>query len=198
MSSLLQKLQDDDSESSPPSGEIQKLRPLSPNAAYRKQILNEYLTSSLPVTVGALHRENNSGNWLRMIPSLPEFTSALEASMMAVSTAKLSRLDNNQVLLRESLKFYVQGLWELQKALWDPDLMHKNETLAACMALIMYEVIECPDKKLDGWVSHTKGCAKMFELKGPKAYDSDFGHQLFLSFRVLEVFQSHQCPLISI
>jgi hypothetical protein len=152
--------------------------------------LNQYLASAIPVTWGALYKEQNTGNWLRMISALPELTNALEASMMAVSTAKLGRLEDNQVLLRESLKFYVQGLWELQKALWDPNLMHKNETLAACMALIMYEVIECPDEKLDGFFSHMKGCAKMFELKGPTAYHSDFGHQLFLSFRVGEVFRS--------
>lgn len=128
-----------------------------------------------------------------MIVALPELTAALEASIMAVSTAELGRLNENQVLIQESLKFYIQGLWELQRALWDPKLMHKNETLAACMALIIYEVIECPDKRLDGWASHMKGCAKMFELKGPKAYDSDFGHQLFLSFRVIEV-----CPSFSL
>ena len=27
----------------------------------------------------------------------------------------------------------------------------------------------------------------MFELKGPNAYGSEFGHQLFLSFRLIEV-----------
>ena len=106
---------------------------------------------------------------------------------MAVSTAKLGRLYGDTVLLHESLKFYVQGLWQLQKALWDPHLMHQNETIAACMALILYEVVECPDKTLDGWASHMRGCAKMVELRGPEAYNSDFGHQLFLSFRVIEV-----------
>ena len=122
-----------------------------------------------------------------MIPSVPELTEALEASIMAVSIAKLGRLNDDSVLIRESLKFYVQGLWELQKALWDSKLMYQNETLAACMTLITYEVVECPDKSIDGFVSHLKGCAKIFESKGPKSYDSDFGHQLFLSFRLIEV-----------
>lgn len=90
-----------------------------------------------------------------MLPTLPTVTTALECAILAVSTAKLGRLDDNEVLIRESLKFYVQGLWELQKALWNPKLMYKDETLAACMALIMYEVVECPDKSLDGWASRT-------------------------------------------
>ncbi|KAG0649459.1 hypothetical protein D0Z07_4106 [Hyphodiscus hymeniophilus] len=125
-----------------------------------------------------------------MIATVPEFTPALEASIMSVSTAKLGRLNGNPLLVRESLKFYIQGLWELQKALWHPRLMYKNETLAACLSLIMYEVVECPGKSIDGWASHMRGCAKMFELKGPTAYDSDFGHQLFLSFRVIEIQQA--------
>lgn len=122
-----------------------------------------------------------------MLPALPDFTTALESSILAVCTAKLGRLHNNEVLLHESLKFYVKGLWELQKALWDPKLMYRDETLASCMALIMYEVVECPDQNINGWINHAKGCAKLFELKGPNSYGSNFGHRLFLSFRLLEV-----------
>lgn len=135
-------------------------------------------------------RDRNNGNWLTSIPALPQLSSALEAAILAVSTAKLGRLNDNPVLLHESLKFYVQGLWELQKALWDPGLMHKDETLAACMALIMYEVVECPDRTIDAWANHMRGCAKMFELKGANSYGSDFGYQLFLSFRIIEVCHS--------
>ena len=139
---------------------------------------------TLPATWGT---KKPVENWLVMIPALPVYTTALEKSLMAVSLAKLGRVYGDNVLVRESLGFYVGGLWELQKALRDPNLMHRNETLAACMTLIMYEVVECPDKTLDGWVSHMRGCSKMFELKGPRAYGSEFGHQLFLSCRLLEV-----------
>jgi hypothetical protein len=90
-------------------------------------------------------------------------------------------------LVHESLKFYTQGLWELQKALWDPNLMYRDETLAACMNLIVYEVTECPDQNITGWLHHMKGCSKLFELRGPKSYDSEFAHLLFSSFRLLEV-----------
>jgi hypothetical protein len=118
---------------------------------------------------------------------LPDYTKALEASVLAIATAKLGRVSENEVLIRESLKFYVNGLWELQKALWDPKLMYKDDTLAACMALIMYEISECPDKTIMALVAHMKGCAKLVELRGPDAYCSDFSHELFVSFRVIEV-----------
>jgi hypothetical protein len=55
------------------------------------------------------------------------------------------------------------------------------------MALITYEVAECPDKTLMASATHMKGFAKMLELRGPDAYDLGFAHELFLSFRVIEV-----------
>jgi hypothetical protein len=125
--------------------------------------------------------------WLTMLPSLSTFTAALEATILAVSTAKLGRLNGDEALVRESLKFYIQGLWELQKALWNPDLMYKDETVSACMALVMYEVVECPDQTIAGWTGHMKGLRRLFELKGPRGYTSEFGHKLFISFRQLEV-----------
>lgn len=132
-------------------------------------------------------REEANRSWLKSLPILSDYTKALEASVLAIATAKLGRVNGNEVLIHESLKFYVNGLWELQKALWDPKLMYKDDTLAACMGLIMYEVVECPDKTLTAWVAHMKGCAKMFEMRGPDTYGSDFGHELFLSFRTIEV-----------
>jgi hypothetical protein len=157
---------------------------------YRQQLLDEFLAHTVPSFQkigqrGSTHDANTT--WLAMLPFLPDLTTALETSVLAICTATLGRKNNNPVLVRESLKFYIQGLWELQRALWDPKLMYRDETLAACMMLIFYEVSECPDKTIAGWLSHMSGCAKLFELRGPDAYDSELGHQLFLSFRLLEV-----------
>jgi hypothetical protein len=121
-----------------------------------------------------------------LLPSHPEFTSALEASVLAICTAKLGRVHKDPALVHESLKFYIQGLWELQKALYSPGLMYKEETAASCMALVAYEVMECPDHTVAAWIKHTQGCSKLFELRGPKAYSSEFGHELFLAFRQIE------------
>jgi len=125
--------------------------------------------------------------WISMLPTLPSFTPSLEASILAVCISSLGRLNNDQGLIRESLKFYVQGLWELQKALWDPKVAYKEENLAACMCLVIYEAVECPDKNLTGWINHVKGLAYLFKLRGPTAYSTDFSHELLLSFRQIEV-----------
>jgi hypothetical protein len=82
------------------------------------------------------------------------------------------------------MKLYGQGLRELQHALWSPKLMYKDETLAACMALAMYEVVECPAQSRGGWVTHSNGCARLIQLRGAEAHTSNLGHHLFLSSRI--------------
>jgi hypothetical protein len=170
----------------------------SARGAYREQILSEFMYSFMPTRRQALADPDRytvtsnriAGNWLVLVPDLPDITPALEASILAVCTARLGRVNSDTVLVRESLKFYTQALWELQKALWNPKLMYRDETLAACMALIIYELLECPEQTVKAWLNHTKGCAKLTELRGPKAYDSKFAHELFISMRHIEVRKS--------
>jgi len=107
--------------------------------------------------------------------------------MLAISTAKLGRANDDSVLVRESLNLYAQGLVELQKALWDPELMYRDETLGACMALAMYEMIECPAATRFGYLSHHNGCTRLVQLRGPQAHVSGLGHQIFRSFRTQAV-----------
>ncbi|KAL2061561.1 hypothetical protein VTL71DRAFT_6938 [Oculimacula yallundae] len=154
-------------------------------AAYRDQILSEFLVN-YPQTP----TEPRAGSWLALLPNHPTYTTALEASILAICTAKLGRTHRDNNLVKESLRFYIQGLWELQKALWDDKLMYRDETLAACMCLIIYEVAECPDQSVKGWTRHLKGCAKLFQLRGPKSYQSEMAHCLFLTFRQIEIQQA--------
>ena len=132
-------------------------------------------------------------SWLMMVTELPELTPALEASIVAMTTAKVGRINNDPVLVKASLKSYTQALWELQKALWDPNLMYSDETLAACLGLWMYEVMECPDGTPHGWVSHFDGCKRLVELRGAEAHASAMGHQLFLVYRTTAVSPT-TCP----
>lgn len=159
-------------------------------AVYREQILGEFMSSYLSARPQALndttYGERIPPNWLTLLSSMPDLTTALEATIIAVCISKLGRINNDLNLVRESLKFYTQGLSELQKALWDPKLMYRDETLVACMLLIIYEVAECPQNTINGWQNHMKGCAMLAQLRGPKAYGSEFGHYLFLSFSQIE------------
>ncbi|KAF8861152.1 hypothetical protein BDZ45DRAFT_288467 [Acephala macrosclerotiorum] len=151
-------------------------------AIYREQIISEFLYSFSP--------NSSAASWLSLLPSHPHFTSALEASSLAVCTAHLGHLHSSPTLIHESLKFYIQALWELQKALWNEKQMYRDETLAACMLLIMYEVTECPGRTITAWQGHMKGCAKLFKSRGPESYCDEFSHRLFSSFRQLEIQQA--------
>jgi len=174
----------------------------STRSVYRQQIICEFLHCIDPRTLQVQtpltpSKADSWKSWFTMLPSHPNFTTALEATVLAICTAKLGRVNNDPALVHESLKFYIQGLWELQKALYSPELMYKDETAASCMALIGYEVMECPDKTITAWVKHVHGCARLFEARGPDAYSSEFGHELFLAFRQMEVRNSILATLSS-
>jgi hypothetical protein len=162
---------------------------LSPRFAYRQQLLNEFLIRCTPIADQAIQQQGarEEKGWLVLVLESTTCTKALEASILAVSIANLGRQHNDTGLVRESLKFYGQGLWELQKALWDPKLMYRDETLAACMMLFTYELIECPEESRLGLLSHMNGCAKLIQSRGAEAHCSALGHQLFLAFRLDEV-----------
>jgi hypothetical protein len=170
----------------------------STRSAYRQQIISEFIYIFTPKnlvqqTPSPTAHADNFKSWFTLLPTHPDFTTALEATVLAICTAKLGRVNKDSALVHESLKFYIQGLWELQKALYSPELMYKEETAASCVA---YEVMECPDQTVAAWIKHTHGCSKLFELRGPKAYSSEFGHELFLAFRQLEarLIPSPACP----
>jgi len=164
---------------------------------YRQQIIGEFF-SSVRTRSGMVPLRDPlvpgkfSKTWFTLLPTLTTFTTALEAAILAVCTSRLGRANHDEALVRESLRFYIQGLRELQKALWDPNLMYREETVAACSCLVMYEVMECPDKNAKAWMGHMKGCARLVELRGPSAYDSEFSHLIFLNFRQMEVRTHHQ------
>lgn len=157
---------------------------LIPHTAFRQQLLSKFIDGYIPITrLGA----NGQNSWLHMLPELPTLTKALEISIMAVCTARWGREIDNLALIKESLNLYTQGLRQLQIALCDSELRYKDETLGACMALAMYEVMECPSDSRHAYVTHQQGCARLVQVRGPEAHSSGLGHQIFLSFRIHSV-----------
>lgn len=111
-------------------------------------------------------------------------TKALEASALALSTAALGRGCNDSQLVYESGKFYVHGLSGLQKALQNPRLVYDDETLAACLTLSLYELMECPAKGRNAYASHCKGILALVQRRGPRSHTFGLGRQLFLGMRL--------------
>lgn len=95
----------------------------------------------------------------------------------------LGRTRANPALMCESLDLYTRGLRELQLALLTPSLVRQDGTLAACLALAMYEIVECPGGQISGYYQHCRGLMSLIKLRGVDAHKSGLGHQLFLAIR---------------
>ena len=152
--------------------------------ARRDQLYSSFLACHLPESQ---YNTVEHQPWFALLPYLPAKTAALEASMMAICTAKLGRKYGDRSLIRESHELYHEGLIELQKALWHPALMLHDGTLGASMALAMYEVIENPTETRFGYLSHADGLAKLVHLRGPMAHRDGLAHWIFQGFRFMEV-----------
>ncbi|CAI7610362.1 unnamed protein product [Penicillium glandicola] len=65
--------------------------------------------------------------------------------------------------------------------------MREDETLAACMALCLYEALECPDMGSEGYFNHCRGLIALIQSRGHEVHSSGAGHRLFLGVRVPEI-----------
>jgi hypothetical protein len=79
-------------------------------------------------------------SWLQVASALPESGDCLSTALAALSAARLGRLHHNRQLAMESKGLYVTALSRLQAALYDPHRMYRDEALASCMALELFEV----------------------------------------------------------
>ncbi|KAJ5751093.1 hypothetical protein N7533_008121 [Penicillium manginii] len=108
----------------------------------------------------------------------------LELSSIALAASVIGRERQDSSLLDLGLKCYTQGLNQLRRALRHPLLMEEDSTLAACMALNLYETIECPSKVSDGYFSHCYGLLALIQARGVERHSSGAGYRLFLGIRV--------------
>ena len=169
------------------------------HAALRQQLLSEFLYCYLPdsMLAGLQRGPKEETSWLVQVAESTALTKALETAIMALCTAKLGRLHDDPVMVKASLRCYTKGLKEAQRALWDPNLMYHDETLAACMTLSMYEMLECPAQTHNGWTGHFDGCARLVQLRGAEAHSSAMAHQIFVPFRITAVSLFCSCPIYS-
>ncbi|CAI7657249.1 unnamed protein product [Penicillium pancosmium] len=125
-------------------------------------------------------------SWLPLLSELPTTmrSDPLELSSIALSASVMGHESQDFSLISLGLKCYTQGLNQLRKALRHPILMKEDSTLAACMALNLYETIECPSKGSDGYFSHCHGLLALIQARGVERHSSGAGHRLFLGIRV--------------
>jgi len=169
---------------------------ISGRHAYRQQLLGRYLCHYLPAEVVEHGGRPNTKqrNWLLYIPDLPDMSPALEAAVLASCAAKLGHMDRHRGLERESVSQYNKSLAELQKALRHPALRFQDQTLTACLALLMFEFSECPGGQVGGYLSHYWGAMELMHRRGAWAHASGLSNSVFRSLRLHSVSEFGTSP----
>jgi hypothetical protein len=167
--------------SRPTARQVPSISEIDSAPAIRQQLLNVYLSRHVSKDgLGAWQQRV----WLYQLPAMPRLEPALEYALMAVCVANIGQSNKDEALTHESLKLYQRGLHQLQLALWDPDLIRHDHTLATCIALGMFEMSSCPNRSKHGYISHIEGCTKLMQERGPEMHKDGLGHSLFVYFRV--------------
>jgi len=84
--------------------------------------------------------------------------------------------------------FYLRALRSLQRALDDPKRQYQADVLCATEILALYELLD-PSGDPSAWVRHTAGASRLIQLRGPRAYNSEFEKALFMG---------HTVPIVSV
>ena len=162
---------------------------VSSESAWREQLFPMFLSLHLPNDLiqgcKTTTKTIRSRNWLMNLSEASlDNSPALEKAMSALCMSRVGRKHNNMALVQHSLSLYTEGLRELNEAIRDPEQQLTDQTLAACTAFSLYEVAECPSKKLDGYNSHHTGGLALLKMRGPDAHISPLGHSLFVFTRM--------------
>ena len=144
---------------------------VSSHHAGLQQVLEIFLTSHLP-TEELNNRQPTikQRNWLLQIQETPILTPALESSILAICLAKLGRRYNDEALVQEGLFMYTVALPQLRQALRNPRARCDDKTIAACIALMMFESTQCPDRSIESCMAHHRGAITLLLLRPPEAY----------------------------
>lgn len=157
---------------------------IRPAKVFRVKFLDLFLENYLPSEIINRSRpEVIRDNWLLQIQSLPTLTPALENAILALSISQLGRCCHNETFVHESLSLYTTSLRELRRAVLNPVTRSDEQNIAACLALTMYEVRECPGRMIEGYYSHFNGALKLVQLSGAHRYTSGLAHSVFQTLR---------------
>ncbi|KAK3687031.1 hypothetical protein LTR37_019240 [Vermiconidia calcicola] len=113
--------------------------------------------------------------------------SMLYAAPLACYALWKGRQSNNSSLIDASHQLYIRGLVETQKALMTFETARVDATLAACNALGLYEVLECPERSVSAYKWHRDACCRLIKIRGPGAHQDGIAHELFTSIRLFGV-----------
>ncbi|TVY14996.1 hypothetical protein LARI1_G006930 [Lachnellula arida] len=90
---------------------------------------------------------------------------ALEYAKQALFLARVGKLANDKFIITQGNMRYVYALKELQRALLNDHQVTRDETLAACQVLILFEVLQSTGSAVKGQISHMSGIVKLLKYR---------------------------------
>jgi hypothetical protein len=158
---------------------------ISASTALRQQFHYLFLITHMPAEMLDKSRPKSvvTRNWLLQLQEVVIQSSALDTSIAAFFTARMGRRNNDMNLVYRSRSMYLCGLERVQRAVNNTQTRFSDETLAACMALSLYELTERPGGASGAFMTHLRGAMTLLQLRGPDACTSPLGHSIFLGLR---------------
>lgn len=147
--------------------------------------------------VGWFWTEHASGHesWLRHAIDIPLPTPALQKSLLALSITRFGRVNQNHDMVLHGQRVYSECLVLVQKALYNPDLMYHDETLASIRAMALYELFEATSNNPAAWQNHLSGISHLIELRGPSRSRSPLARAVLTDVRYALVSSSNSDKL---
>ncbi|KAL9063061.1 MAG: hypothetical protein Q9157_008446 [Trypethelium eluteriae] len=105
---------------------------------YERQIFATFMGVYCPATVPL--PPNRFTTWFHLIPTMEDPGDTLRHAAKALAASRVAFVYNDPNMKLRAYDAYGKALRELQKALWDPNAMYRDETLAAARALVAFEI----------------------------------------------------------
>ncbi|KFY92301.1 hypothetical protein V498_05053 [Pseudogymnoascus sp. VKM F-4517 (FW-2822)] len=153
-------------------------------SASLSELFNHFLSGYIPQ--GGKENQDAPVSWLQTVQNTGNLgnNTSLTLAVTALSMVQLGKKNRNVELQNEGMAVYGQALGGIQAILSSSDdLVFEEQTLASCMALLVFEVLGASGLRIQGWISHIQGISRLFQLRGPRLHISESGHQLFIGFR---------------
>lgn len=117
---------------------FQMVAQVSDQHIFRDLFAGEFLRIYLPT---ASNCPQVPLTWLQLVYNVPAEGPLLDHAMAVISLSVVGLATKNPTLVVEGSREYGKALREMQHCLWHESLMYRDETLAACNALVFYEVL---------------------------------------------------------
>ncbi|KAB8235636.1 Zn(II)2Cys6 transcription factor [Aspergillus alliaceus] len=117
--------------------------------------------------------------------------SAVNWGIRCLNTWYLARRHRDDGQLQVSRHMYNRALRGLVQALRDPTKVKSDSTLAAAMALGVYEMLDGVGP--NSWLVHSRGIGALFRLRGADAHRSGFGRTMYTTYRAFLVAEAFVC-----